>query len=648
MLKLISSIKILPRWIVISIDSSIILFSIVLAFFLRFNLSLENIPQDQLFKGGILYFFFCLIAIILNKTYSGIIRYTSIEDGVRILYTTTFGGALAGFANYANYYFYGSTLLPVSVLIIAYFATTLFLFFYRLAVKYIFSLASNLKYGRLNSIIFGASQLGILTKHIIDNDPHSNMKVVGFIDDDIRKVGKNYGGAKIFHAKDDLDYLVRTFNVHKLVITSQDIPLRRKNDLVDFCLKHDIEVQHVPPAYRWVNGELSLNQIRNLKIEDLLGRESIKIENHLVKNDLQGKCIMITGAAGSIGSEIARQLIQNNPKKILLVDQAETPLYDLDDEIKLLVPAVEKICLLGDVTQKERIENIIREHKPNFIFHAAAYKHVPLMEQNPVEAVNVNIWGSKVLADLALKYNVEKFVMVSTDKAVNPTNVMGASKRIAEMYVQSLNSPLGNGDGSLSIQMEGKCKFITTRFGNVLGSNGSVIPMFRKQIEKGGPVTVTHPEITRFFMTIGEACQLVLEACVMGNGGEIFIFDMGEAIRILDLAKKMIQLSGYKVERDLSIDFTGLRPGEKLHEELLNNLEKTIPTHNPKIMIAKVREEDHEHINLSILDLIQVSRMDGEDKTVKKMKELVPEFKSNMSRFEKIDLELKSLKNLAS
>ncbi len=646
MLKLISSIKILPRWIVILIDSSIILFSICLAFFLRFNLAVDSIPSDQLFKGGLLFFSFCLFAIILNKTYSGIIRYTTIEDGVRILYTTTFGSALAGLANYLNFYLYGSVLLPVSVLIIGYFTATLFLFFYRLAVKYVFSFASNIKYGRLNAVIFGASQLGILTKHIIDNDPHSNMKVVAYIDDDIRKVGKNYGGAKIFQAKNDLDYLVRTYNVHKLVITSQDISLRRKNDLVDFCLKHDIEVQHVPPAYRWVNGELSLNQIRNLKIEDLLGRESIKIENHLVKNDLQGKSIMITGAAGSIGSEIARQLIQNGPSKILLVDQAETPLYDLDDEIKSMVPSVEKIFILADVTHKERFEAIIKEHKPNIIFHAAAYKHVPLMEQNPLEAVHANVWGTKVLADLAVKYQVEKFVMVSTDKAVNPTNVMGASKRIAEMYVQSLNGALENGD--ISLPSKNHCKFITTRFGNFLGSNGSVIPMFRKQIEMGGPVTVTHPDITRFFMTIGEACQLVLEAGVMGKGGEIFIFDMGEAIRILDLAKKMVQLSGYKVGRDITIDFTGLRPGEKLHEELLTNSEITIPTHNPKIMIAKVREEDYERINLSIMDLIQTATNEGEEEVVLKMKEMVPEFKSNQSRFEKLDMEIKSLKDLAS
>ncbi len=645
MLKLISSIKILPRWIVILIDSLIILFSITLAFFLRFNLSFEIIPEEQLIKGGLLFFSFTLFAIILNKTYSGIIRYTTLEDGVRILYTTTFGGALAGLANYISFYFYGNTLLPVSVLIIGYFITTLFLFFYRLAVKYIFSFASNLKYGRLNSIIFGASQLGILTKHIIDNDPHSNMKVVAYIDDDIRKVGKNYGGARIYHAKDDLDYLIRTYNVHKVIITSQDIPLKRKNELVDFCLKHDIEVQHVPPAYRWVNGELSLNQIRNLKIEDLLGRESIKIENHLVKSQLQGKCIMITGAAGSIGSEIARQVIQNSPGKVLLVDQAETPLFDLEDEIKFMVPAVEKICLLADVTHLERIEGIIKEHKPNFIFHAAAYKHVPLMEQNPIEAVHGNIWGTKVLADLALKYGAEKFVMVSTDKAVNPTNVMGASKRIAEMYVQSMNSAID--DGEIQNGNSEHCKFITTRFGNVLGSSGSVIPLFRKQIEMGGPVTVTHPEITRFFMTIAEACQLVLEAGVMGKGGEIFIFDMGEAIKILDLAQKMIQLSGYKVGRDITIDYSGLRPGEKLHEELLNTKEKTIPTHNPKIMIAKVRKEDFEKIHLSILDLVQSSKGGDENVVVAKMKRMVPEFISNQSRFEKLDLEVKALKDLA-
>ncbi|MEQ8361143.1 MAG: nucleoside-diphosphate sugar epimerase/dehydratase [Cytophagales bacterium] len=635
MLKRITSLNILPRWIIICIDAGIILFSVMFAYLLRFNLNLDNIEIDQFVTGVSLFFVCNLGAVLLNKTYSGIIRYTSLEDGTRILFTSTSGSAIVGLINYLNFYLSGIAFIPVSVLIIAYLNTTFFLFSYRIAVKFIFSKASNLKYSRKSAVIYGVGQLGLITKHIIDNDPISDMRVVAYLDDDERKVGKNFNGVKIFHSERDLQYLLRTQRIHKLVIAIQDLSLERKNEIVDFCLRYDIEVQHVPPAYRWVNGELSFNQIKNVKIEDLLGRESIKIENTLVKNELQGKTILITGAAGSIGSEIVRQVIQNNPRKVILFDQAETPLFDMEMEAADLNPAVEKIVILGAVNNYNRVHATFKEHKPDVVFHAAAYKHVPMLEENPIEAIQTNILGTKNLADLSVKFNVSKFVLVSTDKAVNPTNVMGASKRLAEMYVQSLNYALERGDYFDNSAFT--TRFITTRFGNVLGSNGSVIPLFRKQIAQGGPVTVTHPEITRFFMTIPEACQLVLEAGVMGKGGEIFIFDMGKAIKILDLAKKMIQLSGLKLGKDIEVEFSGLRPGEKLYEELLSNKENTKPTHNPKILIAETDNADFEKINSEIVELLDITAMDDEMLIVKKMKKLVPSFISNHSKFERLD-----------
>lgn len=635
MLKKLTALNILPRWIIICIDSMIILGSVSLAYLLRFNLNIELIDTEK-FISGVALFYMCNIgAILINKTYSGIIRYTSLEDGTRILITSTSATAIVVLINYMNYFTTGIAFIPASVVIIAYLNTTFFLFSYRLAVKFTFAKASNIKFSRQNAVIYGVGQLGLITKHIIDNDSSSDMRVVAYLDDDERKIGKNFNGVKIYHPERDLEYLLKSQRVHKLVIAINDLDLDKKNEIVDFCLKYDIEVQNVPPAYKWVNGELSFNQIKNVKIEDLLGRESIKIDNSLVRNELTQKVILITGAAGSIGSEIVRQVISHNPKKVILLDQAETPLFDMEIEASVLNPSVEKVAILGSVNNYNRLHEILNQHRPEIVFHAAAYKHVPMLEDNPVEAVQVNVLGTKNLADLSVKFKVSKFVMVSTDKAVNPTNVMGASKRLAEMYVQSLNYALDRGE--YFDESAFRTKFVTTRFGNVLGSNGSVIPLFRKQIAQGGPVTVTHPDITRYFMTIPEACQLVLEAGVMGNGGEIFIFDMGKAIKILDLAKKMIQLSGLKLNRDIEIAFSGLRPGEKLYEELLSNQENTIPTHNPKILIAKTVETNFQKIHHQTVELLESTSISDEMDLVQKMKNLVPTFISNQSRFEQLD-----------
>jgi FlaA1/EpsC-like NDP-sugar epimerase len=387
----------------------------------------------------------------------------------------------------------------------------------------------------------------------------------------------------------------------------------------------------IPPIDRWAKGELSFNQIKEINIEDLLGREAIRLNKENVEHDLKGKRICITGAAGSIGRELVRQVIQYNPESVLAVDQAESALYELERELAALGSSVKISICLVDITNKDRITSIFKEQRPDVVYHAAAYKHVPMMESNPSEAVACNILGTKILADVSAEVGVQKFVMISTDKAVNPTNVMGCSKRIAEIYVQSLN----NHKTGQPI----RTAFVTTRFGNVLGSNGSVIPLFKKQIEAGGPVTVTHPEITRYFMTIPEACQLVLEAGTMGQGGEIFLFDMGKSMKVLDLARKMIWLSGLEPDRDIEIHFTGLREGEKLFEELLTNQENTIPTHHKKILIARVREYSYEEINKYVELFNDLVNDSNELKMVALMKELVPEYKSNYSRYEVLDMQ---------
>jgi FlaA1/EpsC-like NDP-sugar epimerase len=429
----------------------------------------------------------------------------------------------------------------------------------------------------------------------------------------------------IYHAS-ELDDLLRSNQVFDMIISIQNITPQHKQSIIEKCLSYDVRILNVPPVTSWINGELSLKQIKKIKIEDLLERDPIRLDAELIRTQLTDKTILITGGAGSIGSEIARQIIPFKPKYLVIVDQAESPLYDLELELSERFRWKKFETVLGDIRQGERMERIFKAFKPEVIFHAAAYKHVPVIENNPSEAVLTNVEGTKTIADLAVKYNVEKFVMVSTDKAVNPTSIMGATKRIAEIYCQSLN-------------LHGNTRFVTTRFGNVLDSNGSVIPRFKKQIDEGGPVTVTHPEITRYFMTIPEACQLVLEAGAMGKGGEIFIFDMGSSIRIADLAKKMIKLSGLSLGKDIQIVFTGLRPGEKIYEELLADKETTLPTHHKKIMIAKVREYNFEDFDKNILQLIDLFKLQNNEAIVNKMKEMLPEYVSANSMYEKLDKE---------
>jgi FlaA1/EpsC-like NDP-sugar epimerase len=627
---LLRRLKILPRWVIIVFDCSFILFSALTAYLLRFNFSVDDLEVNHFQQGLLIYTTCGFLSIIATGSYRGIIRYTGLQDGVRIFFMLLLNVGLVIAINLVTRFTSGSYIIPFSVVFISLLSSFLFLFNYRLLVKYIFTYYRNAIIKKARVLIFGAGQTGIITRHVIDSTPR--MQIIGFMEDNANKIGKVVDGTKIYDArKDNLDHYFDELNIDELIITVRDISLERKNELVDACLRNKVKVRTVPPVEKWVGGELSISQIREINIEELLGREAIQLNNPSIINDIRGKRICITGAAGSIGSELVRQVASYSPERIILIDQAESPLYEIEREIKGR-SSVRVIPYLADITNIQRISSIFEENRPEIIYHAAAYKHVPLMEGNPSEAIQCNILGTKNLADLAIKHKVRKFVMISTDKAVNPTNVMGCSKRIAEVYVQALNKKLHD-EGNFSTA------FVTTRFGNVLGSNGSVIPLFKSQISIGGPVTVTHPEVTRFFMTIPEACQLVMEAGTMGKGGEIFIFDMGKPIKIIDLARKMILLSGMQPGKDIEIVFSGLREGEKLYEELLNQSEDTIPTHHHKILIGKVEAYSYEEINKYIELFFDLVNDRNELKMVALMKELIPEFRSNYSRYEILDKE---------
>lgn len=628
--RILHNLKILPRWVIVVLDLSIIAFSAFIAYVLRFNFSVSDLIKYD-FEQGVAFYTLCGgVAILLSGSYRGIIRYTGIQDGGRIFFMLLINLVLVSSSNLIYYYNTGHNLVPYSVVLIGFLSSFLFLFNYRLLVKYIFAYYKNALAKRNNVMIYGAGQSGMITKEVIDSS--ETMRVVGFLEDDNNKAGKALGGTPIYfnRNKAGIDELLTGLNVSELVITVKDLPYERKSEIVDACLRNQVKVRTIPPIERWVKGELSLNQIKDVNIEDLLGRESIRLSNEHISRELAGKVICVTGAAGSIGREIVFQVLNYQPLKVILIDQNESALYELERELHNHRMGIALFPYLADITNQQRINSIFQDHKPHIVFHAAAYKHVPVMESNPSEAIHCNILGTKTLADLSVTYKVEKFVMISTDKAVNPTNVMGCSKRISEIYVQSLNNHLDKSGSRHTL-------FVTTRFGNVLGSNGSVIPLFKKQIQIGGPVTVTHPEITRYFMTIPEACQLVLEAGAMGKGGEIFIFDMGNSIRIADLAKKMIQLSGFEPDKDIEIIYTGLREGEKLYEELLGDKENSIATHHPKIMKAKVSEHAYHEANNYIELFWDLVNDRNELKMVALMKELVPEFKSNYSRYEVLD-----------
>ena len=627
--EIVNRLTILPRWVIIIIDVVVIAMATLLGYSLRFNFDISDMTQFNLLNGVILTTLSGLLAIVITRSYAGIVRYTGVEDGLRIMAASLLGIGFAGFFNLAYYYVSSKNLIPYSVLIISLFTSFLFLFYYRLLVKTLFSYYKGEVNNKSNVAIFGAGSLGMITRNAIETDRASKLKLQAFFEDDSNKAGKVINGIRIYHSS-RLDKELARQNIRELIIAVKDLSVEKKNEIVEACIKHKVKVRIVPSVEKWVKGEFRAKQLKEVNIEDLLGRESIKLAEDKLYAELGHKRICITGAAGSIGSELARQVVCYHPQSLILIDQAESPLHEIEKELRSISPDVSLIVFVADITNEQRMRRIMEELSPHIILHAAAYKHVPMMESNPSEAVINNIMGTKILADLAVELGVGRFVMVSTDKAVNPSNVMGCSKRIAEIYVQSMNHHLRAGSKHTT-------SFVTTRFGNVLGSNGSVIPTFKQQIAAGGPVTVTHPEITRYFMTIPEACSLVLEAGIMGKGGEIFIFDMGKPVRIYELAKKMIRLSGFEPDKDIDVVFVGLREGEKLYEELLNNKENTIPTHHEKILMARVSEYDYPYVN-SMVSLFQDLIHDkNELKMVALMKEIVPEFKSNYSRYEVLD-----------
>lgn len=613
-----------PRSIIFIIDTAIVFFALLLSYLLRFNF---HIPETEIITFKYV-FPAVLVTRILSfwifKTYAGIIRYTSTRDTVRVFITLASGSVFFIVLNVLLFYTKGIYAVPFSIIVLELLISVLFMTGGRITVKILYSELRIPSGEKTNVIIYGAGDAGVTTKHAIDRDAGSKYKVLAFVDDDPKKNKKYLEGIPIYHAEKDLEDLLRSNEVKHLILAIQNISPQRKKEIIESSMNYNTKVLNVPPVTSWINGELSFKQIKKIKIEDLLDRDPIQLDAERVREEITGKNILITGAAGSIGAEIVRQIIPFHPKKIILVDSAESPLYELELETDEINKQCHVEIVIGDIRNAERMRNVFKTFKPEFVFHAAAYKHVPVMELNPSEAILTNVLGTKIIADLAREFHVLKFVMISTDKAVNPTNIMGATKRIAEIYIQSLNKHT-------------HCKYITTRFGNVLGSNGSVIPRFRKQIEEGQSVTVTDPEITRYFMTISEACQLVLEAAAMGTGGEVFIFDMGKPVKIAELAKKMIKLSGLTLGKDIRIVYTGLRPGEKLYEELLADQENTLPTHHKKIMIAKVQEHNFDSIAEDIKELIGLFVTQNNEAIVRKMKTIVPEYISNNSVFEKLD-----------
>jgi FlaA1/EpsC-like NDP-sugar epimerase len=637
-MKMIQKINILPRWIIFLIDIAICVVAMLLAYLIKANLNMEGISIRAL-SGKLLILTLINSIVFINfRTYSGIVRYTGIQDALKIFLALTMSTTVLFFISMVAANSGGNLIFSNVTLIIYALISFPALISYRVLVKFAFTYLRNYKMDRKVVVIYGAGEAGFATKRVLEHDTRSNVQIAAFLDDNPRKLDKVVDGIKIVHPG-HLHLLHRSTPISELIIAHFSISPARKNEIVDFCLDHDIKVLNVPPLDSWINGEFSARQLQTLKIENLLEREPIKINNDEIGQQLKNKRILVTGAAGSIGSEIVRQLLKFQPHTIVLCDQAETPLHHLELELSEIDTDVICVPFLGDVRNLDRMNDLFAQFEPHYVYHAAAYKHVPMMEVCPQEAILTNVMGTKIIADLSVKFKARRFVMVSTDKAVNPTNVMGASKRLAEAYVQHLHR-------SLQLEWENAgadatrqpIKFITTRFGNVLGSNGSVINRFKEQIEKGGPVTVTHPNITRFFMTIPEACQLVLEAGSMGKGGEIFVFDMGKPVSIADLAKKMIRLYGYVPGVDIDIRFTGLRPGEKLYEELLMDSENTMATYHEKIMIARIRNVNSDTLVSDLQELFELARhAQSSMELVAQMKKMVPEFLSNNSVFEALD-----------
>ena len=619
--------KVLPLWTILLIDVFIIVSSCMLSYALRYDFRSIFLDSSTIDKTILWTVIVNLVFFRVFRTYSNVLRFSSFVDIMRIFVSLTVSyGTLMVTSVLLDTYF-NVKIAPVSVLFMAYVINFALMACSRIVVKMFFEIINFDRSQTVNVFIYGAKEVGVNIAKSLRVNLRNHYRLRGFIADEPELIDKIMMGVKVYPNDDTLIERLEDRDVNTIIISPAKMDQLKKTDIADRLLAHNIKLLTAPPLSEWGGQPLNRTQLKEIQIEDLLQREPIEVDIHKIASHLEGKRVMITGAAGSIGSEIMRQVASFNPYKLILVDQAETPLHDIRLELQDRWRDIDAETIVADISNPTRIEAIFREYKPQYIFHAAAYKHVPMMEDNVSESIQVNVAGTRILADFAVKYGAEKFVMISTDKAVNPTNVMGCSKRICEIYVQSLAKKLQE-------KGEGTVQFITTRFGNVLGSNGSVIPRFRDQIQRGGPVTVTHPEIIRYFMTIPEACRLVLEAGSMGNGGEIYIFDMGKPVKIVDLAKRMISLSG---RTDVKIEFTGLRHGEKLYEELLNVKELTKPTYHDKIMIATVREYDYDEVKERIQNLIEMSYTYDQMKIVAAMKDIVPEFVSKNSCFEALD-----------
>ena len=621
------SAKVLPIWTILLTDVLIIVVSSLLAYALRYDFRSIFLESSTIDKTIVWTVIVNLVFFRVFRTYSNVLRFSSFIDIMRIFVSLTVSYALLMISSVLLASYLDIRLAPVSVLFMAYIISFAIMSCSRIVVKMFYELLNFDGSHSANVFIYGAKEAGVNIAKALRVNLRNHYRLRGFIADEPELINKVMMGVKVFPNDESLIDVLNDRDVHTIIISPAKMEELKKSDMADRLLAHNIKLMTAPPLIEWSGQTLNRTQLKEIQIEDLLQRDPIEIDIHKVASHLEGKRVMITGAAGSIGSEIMRQVASFNPYKLILVDQAETPLHDIRLELQDRWRDIDAETIIADISNATRMEDIFKEYQPQYIFHAAAYKHVPMMEDNVSESIQINVFGTRTLADLAVKYGAEKFVMISTDKAVNPTNVMGCSKRICEIYVQSLAKKLQEKGGHVT-------QFITTRFGNVLGSNGSVIPRFRDQIQRGGPVTVTHPEIIRYFMTIPEACRLVLEAGSMGNGGEIYIFDMGKPVKIVDLAKRMISLSG---RTDVKIEFTGLRHGEKLYEELLNVKELTKPTYHEKIMIATVREYDYDEVKQRIQKLIEVSYTYDQMQIVAAMKDIVPEFISKNSCFEALD-----------
>ena len=608
----------IPKWMVFLLDNLAVFCFFLLAYILRYNFDIAAINPIIAFDHAFIALAVFAIFSLIFRSYSGLLRHTTLTDVSLVFIVTTLSTITLVFLTLSTRILSLNQVLeiPLSIILINFVSITVAMFFVRVFVKVVFRFATSPVKDTRNVLIYGADELGFVVKRVIMSDPRDGFIVAGFIDNDKNLQGKKINGIPVFDISILNPDFLKKKKIESLILADQGITIDEKSKLIRSAISFGLEVLETPEVDKWLNGQLNTRQFQRVKLEDLLGRDPIKLNMSTIKDGLYDKTILITGAAGSIGSEIVRQLARFNSKKVILIDQAETPLFYLENELREKYMDMNFQIILADVTKPEKIEQLFIDFRPDIVFHAAAYKHVSLMEENPHEAIRVNVGGTKILTDLAVKYKTGKFVMISTDKSVNPTGVMGASKRICEKIVQSISQTGGH-----------ETQFIITRFGNVLGSNGSVIPLFSKQIQNGGPITVTHPEIYRYFMTIPEACQLVLEAGFMGNGGEIFVFDMGEPVRIADLATNMILLSGLVPEKDIKIVYTGLRPGEKLYEELLSDKETTLPTHHPKIMKANVEQINGPVFLKKINELLDKLYKLSKQEIVQIMRELIPEFR---------------------